>query len=784
MQCVKSASCHVRAGGLIALSIIAEGTIRMTREHLHSLLPVVIAAAKDRVSSVRRASCVCLGQWIEHMGAMGMVEHHAIVLPPVLNLIGDSDASVQEAAMYVWECFADHMDPEETRPYFKPLMNQMGCMLRSGQLQHQVMAFTAIGACAVASKVEFRPHFNQTIAVVKQALSSVTDKSKKLLVARSLECCGQIAVAVGANVFRPHLQDCMRFAVMATKQDDTILHDHAIAFFSNLCVCFGKEFASFAQQLLPYLFQTVAVMDILEGTTEQDAELGGAGFAGFEDDEVNDESKLKLSVSTANADKKVSAIRCLGAIADYIPAVYVCRYWSAKRENISLSLSLSLSLFSILSLSLTIPIHTHIHTHKQTNQFINRYATNPTVSQEAVKQLREVMDYWHIEIRCAAIEFAGKLFIAIGGGRPPKESEKKLTFRTGLQELMDDSIREMFETLEHDSETDAVLATCEALQDLTNSYGVAFLEPYMRNLLNLIDLLLKEKAQCQCHEYDEDDEDASYFVEQNESVLNSTFDLLGAIAKSCGPSFEPHFRPLASLMMQYLHTSRPVSIRCSCLGCFAEVLDAIKVAANNGSYADVLLPHIIQGLSAEARGPGQLIDVRNIRRNSSYCVSVLVGACGNHNRILSHFPTILKCLRPLFVVKHKDDLVVRDNAASALSRMVLISPNALPLVEVLPVLLSSLPLRMDEQENKIVYRSIFMLWKQQHPALLKNIPSLLKVLCQALGGVGVTLTPTLQRDLVGLTKSITDKAKNQLSTYAKSLNDSERSVLQKVIQLR
>ena len=134
-------------------------------------------------------------------------------------------------------------------------------------------------------------------------------------------------------------------------------------------------------------------------------------------------------------------------------------------------------------------------------------------------------------------------------------------------------------------------------------------------------------------------------------------------------------------------------------------------------------------------------------------------------------------------MKHKDDLVVRDNGASALSRMILTAPSALPLPEVLPVLLSSLPLRMDEQENKIVYRSIFMLWKQQNPALLKNIPTLLKILCQALGGVGVKLTPTLQRDLVGLTKSIAEKAKSQLNELAKSLDASERGILQKVIRL-
>ena len=84
-----------------------------------------------------------------------------------------------------------------------------------------------------------------------------------------------------------------------------------------------------------------------------------------------------------------------------------------------------------------------------------------------------------IEIRCAAIENAGKLFIAIGGGRPPAGSDKKIPFRTGLRELMDDTIRELLQNLEHDTETNAVIASCEAIQDLTSVFGVGFLEPYV-----------------------------------------------------------------------------------------------------------------------------------------------------------------------------------------------------------------------------------------------------------------------------------------------------------------
>ena len=153
--------------------------------------------------------------------------------------------------------------------------------------------------------------------------------------------------------------------------------------------------------------------------------LSSVLLLGFEDEEENDDTNLKLSVSTGNADKKVSAINCLGAI-DYAPAVY---------------------------------------------------AANPTVAKEAVNQLREVLDYWHIEIRCAAIELAGKLFIAIGGGRPPAGSDKKIPFRTGLRELMDDTIRELLQNLEHDTETNAVIS-CEAIQDLRACLVLDF-EPYV-----------------------------------------------------------------------------------------------------------------------------------------------------------------------------------------------------------------------------------------------------------------------------------------------------------------
>eukprot|EP00940_MAST-03C_sp_MAST-3C-sp2_P001610 g1610.t1 len=262
-HCVKSVNPSVRAGGLIALSVIAEGCVRATRENLETLLPIAMRGVADAASPVRRAACVCIGQWLEQLGRRGMSDYHSAILPSTLRLLTDSDASVQEAAMFVWEGYADLLSPDEIRPYVKPLMNQLTRMLNSDHLRHQIMAITSIGACAVASKVEFLPFFERVIVILKQAMAA-TDNARKMLCARALECCGQVAVAVGPKAFGSHMNVCVQLAVNATKLDDVMLEDHAITFFANVCVCFGPDFRQIAVKLLPYLMQTIALNDIIE----------------------------------------------------------------------------------------------------------------------------------------------------------------------------------------------------------------------------------------------------------------------------------------------------------------------------------------------------------------------------------------------------------------------------------------------------------------------------------------------------------------------------------------
>ncbi len=58
---------------------------------------------------------------------------------------------------------------------------------------------------------------------------------------------------------------------------------------------------------------------------------------------------------------------------------------------------------------------------------------------------------------------------------------------------------------------------------------------------------------------------------------------------------------------------------------------------------------------------------------------------------------------------------MQDNAAGCVSRMILKHKDAVPVAEVLPVLVGLLPLKKDYEENEPIYQCIGMLCKSPNP---------------------------------------------------------------------
>ncbi|CAN0472329.1 unnamed protein product, partial [Hapterophycus canaliculatus] len=64
--------------------------------------------------------------------------------------------------------------------------------------------------------------------------------------------------------------------------------------------------------------------------------------------------------------------------------------------------------------------------------------------------------------------------------------------------------------------------------------------------------------------------------------------------------------------------------------------------------------------------------------------------------------------------------------------MIMAAPAAVPMDQVLPVLLSALPLKSDRSENEAVYTCLLGLIHMRHPEALRLLDSIMLVVAKAL----------------------------------------------------
>ena len=73
-----------------------------------------------------------------------------------------------------------------------------------------------------------------------------------------------------------------------------------------------------------------------------------------------------------------------------------------------------------------------------------------------------------------------------------------------------------------------------------------------------------------------------------------------------------------------------------------------------------------------------------------------------------------------------------DNAAAAVARMMMASPNSMPMNQVLPAMLNVLPLKTDMTENETVYKCLLGLLQMNHPEIVSRKADVKRIFTAAL----------------------------------------------------
>lgn len=211
---------------------------------------------------------------------------------------------------------------------------------------------------------------------------------------------------------------------------------------------------------------------------------------------------------------------------------------------------------------------------------------------------------------------------------------------------------------------------------------------------------------------DEDELEQSELAEYDSILISSASDVIGALALVLGSNFSNLAGGFLPHIIKYYKPTQSASERSMAIGCLGEVIAGMKGGIT--PFTQTLYPIITTALSDPED---------EVRSNAAYSIGVLVA--NTELDMSSEYLKILTLLRPLF--EKQKLLNVTDNASGAVCRMMMKNLNAVPTDQVLPVLINSLPLKKDHQENTPVYRLIISLFNSQNQVIFPYLSTLLPI---------------------------------------------------------
>ncbi len=709
--CFPSPNPKERKAGVAMMGVIAEGCQEPIKARLHQILPEVLKAAQDVDANVRECACFCLGQFSEHCQP-DILDYHAEILPVIFQLLQDATDNVKGVSCYVLEMFCENLEPRQVLPILEPLMNRLILMLETPKKSVQEMTVAAIAATAIAAENDFNPYVAMVYRYIGQLLT-ITAEPMLGLRGRALECMGHIAIAVGADAFAPYVEASMASAIQGLGMDSVDLHEYSYTFFANLSKVFGGRMAPYVPDLVNHLLGAVAEKDGEEVDLANAPELMGANDGSDlsllaqcnspagDDDEFSDNIPF-FNVRTAMTDEKKAALLALGALAEYASASYM-----------------------------------------------------PFLEQSLV-QFAPLCDYWHGDIRAEVCNCL-KCLVKVGvtcNNLEKWEKGKVAPLLEPMKQLCDPVIALLLQIMMNDPEAQVATAACEAFSGILDLVGPSLIhctDLRCSKLMQATSMFLKEKAPCQCEfeAYSDEEYDDSPDEGEGQVLAEAVGEIMCTYARVLGELFIPDLDMLWPKLAKYSQ-GHPPREKAMAMGTFAEIIEEIGPTAHR--YFDRLLPMVKRCMTDE--------DAR-VRRNTAFCVGIMAEVGGAAYR--DHFPALLQTLAATFqnsmsgvVSGGQQETCVLDNAASAVARIIMADEGRSAWIQqALPLLLSSIPLKVDMNENKAVYTCVCGLLVMGHPVALQHASVILAALAKAFGQekVDIEVKKSIANELHNMSKT-------------------------------
>ncbi|XP_042385378.1 importin-5-like [Zingiber officinale] len=689
---------------LIALAQIAEGCSKVMLKNLEQVVTMVLCSFQDPHPRVRWAAINAIGQLSTDLGPDLQTQYHQRVLPALASAMDDfQNPRVQAHAASAVLNFCENCTPDILTPYLDGIVGKLLVLLQNGKQMVQEGALTALASVADSSQEQFQKYYDAVMPYLKAILMNATNKSNRMLRAKSMECISLVGMAVGKEKFRDDAKQVMEvlLALQGSQvETDDPTTSYMLQAWARLCKCLGQDFLPYMSVVMPPLLQSAQL--------KPDVTITSAGS----DDDIDDSDDESVETITLG-DKRIG-IRTSVLEEKATACNMLCCYADELKEGFY-----------------------------------------PWIDQVAPTLVPLLKFYFHEEVRKAAVAAMPELLrsakLAVEKGQAQGRDESY------IKQLSDYIIPALVEALQKEPETEICASMLDSLNECMQLSGSLLSEDQVRSIVEQIKHVItasaarkKERAErTKAEDFDaEEEEILKEENEQEEEVFDQIGDCLGTLIKTFKASFLPFFDELSLYITPMLGKDKTPEERRIAICIFDDVAEQCREAALR--YYDTYLPFLLEACND---------DNADVRQAAVYGVGVcaefggsvfrpLVGeALFSLNNVIGH-PDALQ----------SDNVMAYDNAVSALGKICQFHRDGIDAAKVVPAWLSCLPIKNDLIEAKIVHEQLCSMVERSDRELLgpnnQQIPKIVAVFAEVLcGGKDLATEQTVSR-IISLLRQI------------------------------
>ncbi|CAN6647512.1 importin subunit beta-4 [Trichomonascus vanleenenianus] len=663
---------------LLAIAGVVEGSPDYIANHIDDLLQVIVQALNDPNMLVKVDALRALGSLAQELQELVASEHETLI-PLVFNIMSSaSSLNVGRYACRALDAILEVLDRKViTEKYLDTLVPKLLPLLASAQdisLKSTIVA--AISSAATSAGPAFKPYFETTIQAV-QSFVRIPEDSEELpqeeiaLCGITLDLLGSVAGAVGRDEFRPYMPPLMDAGVKAMRSSNSRMKECGMIFVGTIARAYGEEFAEHLHTIVPLLIECLEQNELEHLLNEDDDE----DIIGQEDE---DETENQLAVTSAIVSEKEIALETISEL--------------------------------ILSTQ-------------------GAFASYLEKTTEVVKELSDHYDETLASAAVAVLLNAFTTMFRLSGAGPWTPGfPASYALGEPVKTLAGLALKGAIHMLQNAEELTSVSATCYRFALALKAGGPALLggEEELQELVGELLLILNKTHPCQTLEDDdlgyddkEDLEGEQESSEYDEDLIDNCMDVVVQTATAMGANFKPLLPTFIEAMVKYTRTKSARERACA-TGALAEIVNGLR--QNISEWTGDFLQLFIKAL-----GDKDL----EVRSNAAFGIGLLCYFSEDSNTVRGEYVHILQKLQRLLKKVDKNTRTFGNvdnevdsndqglaNACGCVARMTLKYPDLIPLGEVLPVLVSRLPLKDGFEENTPIFELFLTLFQQQNETII------------------------------------------------------------------